>query len=146
MTLPNGAALIAGLDRAGHRLTEPRRRVAELIASQRGPFTAADLVRDARDRRFGIGRATVFRALDLLTELRLVERIDLPGGEHAYVPCEPVHHHHVICMRCGRATGIEDCGMAAVASEVARRSGYRVASHRLELFGTCPECQAAERR
>jgi len=136
-------ALVRGLDRAGHRLTEPRRSVADLIADRDGPFTAADLVAAARRRRLGIGRATIFRALDLFASLGLVERVDLPAGGHAYVACEPAHHHHVICVRCGRSTEVEDCGMTEVAAEVARRSGYRVASHRLEMFGTCPDCQSA---
>ena len=92
------------MDSAGYRLTEPRRAVAELIAAREGHFSAADLIDDARVRRLGIGRATVFRALDLLTELGVLERLDLPNGEHAYVPCEPVHHHHVVCSVCGRVT------------------------------------------
>jgi len=133
-------ALVDGLRRAGYRLTEPRRAVAELIGGRRGPFTAADLVAEARSHRPGVGRATIFRSLDLFATLNLVERVDLPNAGHAYLACEPAHHHHVICVRCGRSTEVEDCGMAEVAAEVARRSGYRVASHRLELFGTCPRC------
>ncbi len=137
--------LVEALDRAGYRLTAPRRQVAELIASHDGHFTAADLVADARQHRLGIGRATIFRALDLFATLKVVERVDLPNGEHAYVGCEPVHHHHVICTTCGRMTEVEDCGMRDVAREVARRSGYRVDTHRLELFGTCPDCLRAVR-
>ena len=62
--------LVAALDRAGYRLTEPRRAVAELIVAREGHFSAADLIDDARARRLDIGRATVFRALDLFTELQ----------------------------------------------------------------------------
>ena len=97
---------------------------------------------DAARRRPGIGRATVFRALELFAELGLVERLDLPSGEHAYVACEPAHHHHVVCSHCGRATEVDDCGMTEVAREVARRTGYRIDRHRLELFGVCPDCRA----
>jgi Fe2+ or Zn2+ uptake regulation protein len=134
---------LAALDQGGYRLTEPRRVVAQLVADQDGHFSAADLVAQARSRRLGIGRATVFRTLDVMSELGMVERIDLPNGEHAYVGCEPAHHHHVICSRCARTTKVEDCGMAAVAREVARRTGYRIDEHRLELFGLCPACQRA---
>jgi Fe2+ or Zn2+ uptake regulation protein len=137
--------LVDGLDRAGYRLTEPRRAVVGLIAGREGHFTAADLIADARDRRHGVGRATIFRSLDLLTELGLLERLDLPNGEHAYVACEPAHHHHVVCERCGHTAEVEDCGMSAVVQEVALRTGYAVDSHRLELFGVCPGCQAAAR-
>src|SRR3712207_8759004 len=85
--------LVRALDTAGYRLTEPRRAVADLIAGRRGHFTAADLVAEAKARRLDIGRATIFRALELFTELNLVERLDLPNGEHAYVECARAHHH-----------------------------------------------------
>ncbi len=133
--------LVTALDRAGYRLTEPRRAVAELITRRDGHFTAADLIDEARDRRLGIGRATIFRALELFTERNVLERRDLPTGEHAYVPCEPAHHHHVVCSRCGRTTEAEDHGLQAIVDEVARHTGYRIDDHRLELYGLCPTCQ-----
>jgi Fe2+ or Zn2+ uptake regulation protein len=132
---------VSTLERSGHRVTEPRTLVADLIANQGGHFTAADLLERARDRRLRLGRATVFRALELFTELGALERIDLPSGEHAYVICEPAeHHHHVVCSRCGRSTGVEDAGLQGVVDEIARRTGYRIDTHRLELFGLCPTC------
>ena len=136
-------ALVAALDDAGYRLTEPRRTVAGLIASREGHFTAADLADDARRRRLRIGRATIFRALDVFADLRLVERIDLPDGDHAYVGCDPVHHHHAICTRCGRSQDIDDLGLNDVLAEVGDRLEFTVTSHRLELFGRCAACRAA---
>jgi Fur family transcriptional regulator, ferric uptake regulator len=138
--------LTNALDEAGYYVTEPRRVVAEMVAERGDHFTALDLVGEAKRRRLGVGRATVFRALELFEELGLVERLDLPTGEHAYVVCEPTHHHHVICQRCGRGTEIEDCGMEAVTREIQARTGYVVDSHRIELFGLCPECAAKEHR
>jgi Fe2+ or Zn2+ uptake regulation protein len=134
--------LLNALSDAGVRQTEPRRAVAELIAARGSHFTARELVDDAAGRRLAIGRATVFRALELFADLGFVERLDLPSGEHAYVACEPEHHHHLVCSRCGRSTEVEDCGMTEVAREVARRTGYRIERHRLELFGVCPDCQS----
>ena len=139
---PDPNPIVDALDLAGYRLTGPRRAVADLIAEQTGHFTASDLEGVVRDRRLGISRATLFRALDLLTELGVVERLDLPTGEHAYVPCARAHHHHVICSRCGRTAEAEDCGVAEAVAEIARRTGYRIESHRLELFGLCRHCQA----
>jgi len=129
------------LEEAGERLTEPRRAVAELVAGRDGHFTAAELVEDARERDPGIGRATIFRALDLFASLGLVERVDLPGGEHAYVACESVHHHHAICTGCGRSLDVDDVGLAEVLSRIGARSGFAVTTHRLEIFGLCAACQ-----
>jgi Fur family transcriptional regulator, ferric uptake regulator len=136
--------LVTALDRAGYRVTEPRRAVAALIAGRDGHFTAADLVAEARRQRLAIGRATIFRALDVLLELGAVERIDLPTGEHAYVGCEPAHHHHVVCSRCGRTSEIGDAGLRAFVEEVGRRTGYAIDTHRVELFGLCPSCSSAD--
>jgi Fe2+ or Zn2+ uptake regulation protein len=137
------AHLVATLDRAGYRLTEPRRAVADLVAGRTGHFPAAELVADARSRRLPIGRATVFRALDVFTSLGLVERVDLPDGGHAYVACEAAHHHHAICTACGRSLDVTDHGLADVLGEIGQRSGFRVTAHRLEIFGLCAACAAA---
>ena len=134
--------IVEAMDAAGYRLTEPRRAVAELIAAREGHFTAADLIEDAQLRRLGIGRATIFRVLDLLTELEVLERVGLPSGEHAYVPCRPRrHHHHIICERCGRVTDVGDQGLVSAVEDIERRTGWRIASHRLELYGRCPHCR-----
>jgi Fur family ferric uptake transcriptional regulator len=125
------------------RTTAPRRAIAELIARRSGHFTAAELLADARDGRIAVGRATVFRTLDLLAARGALERIDLPSGEHAYVACAPrVHHHHVVCRRCGRSVEVVDSGLQEVVRQIGARSGYVIESHRLELFGLCPECRA----
>ena len=135
-------ALLTAIDRAGYRLTAPRRVVAEAVAGRDGHFSAADLVADARRREPGIGRATIFRALDLLASLNLVERLDLPAGDHAYVACDASHHHHAICTGCGRSLDIDDRGLSDVLSAIGAGSGFRVSGHRLEVFGTCASCAA----
>lgn len=135
--------LVEALGRAGYRLTEPRRAVADLVAAHEGHFTAAELVAGARLADPGIGRATIFRALDLFTSLNLVERVDLPGGDHAYVACEAVHHHHAICTGCGRSLDVDDRGLPDTLAAVGRRTGFRVTAHRLEIFGLCAACQVS---
>jgi Fur family transcriptional regulator, ferric uptake regulator len=137
--------VIGALEQAGYRMTAPRRALAGLVAGREGHFTADDLLDTARRRRLGLGRATIFRALDVLTELGLIERLDLPSGEHAFVACEPAHHHHIVCSSCGRSTGVADHGLERVADAIGRETGYRVETHRLELFGLCPDCQRAQR-
>ncbi len=139
--------IVSALDGAGYRLTAPRRAVATLVAERTSHFTADELVTAARRRRLGVGRATVFRALELFVDLGLVERLDLPSGEHAYVGCVPgsSHHHHIVCSECGRATDVDGCGLQAAVEEAARSTGYEVTHHRLELFGVCPDCLARPR-
>lgn len=131
----------AALADAGYRLTSTRRTIAGLIAERDGPFTAADLVAESRARRLHIGRATIFRTLDVLADVGSVERLDLPTGEHAYISCEPSHHHHVVCSDCGASREIDDLGWRSIVRDIERRTGYRIDDHRLELFGRCPACR-----
>jgi Fur family ferric uptake transcriptional regulator len=140
--MPTTEMLLGAFDAAGYRLTEPRRVVARLIGEQPGHFTADELLASARRGRTRVGRATIFRSIDILTNLGYVERLDLPSGEHALIACEPVHHHHVVCSSCGRSIDVPDSGFAAALRDVATRSGYRIESHRLEVFGLCPACGA----
>lgn len=134
--------LVEAMGEAGYRVTEPRRVIAELVAARDGHFTAADLIDEVRLRSLDIGRATVFRSLDLFTELELLERIDLPTGEHAYVACEPqAHHHHIVCEGCGTVSEVDEQGLAAAMDRIERRTGWQVQTHRLELYGRCPNCR-----
>jgi Fe2+ or Zn2+ uptake regulation protein len=133
--------LLDALESAGERLTRPRRAVAQLIDDRAAHFTAADLLDDARARRVSLGRATIFRTLDLFSEMGLLERLDLPSGEHAYVVCAPRHHHHVICSRCGRTSEVADLGLKNVLDDAAAQTGYHIDDHRLELYGLCPACR-----
>ena len=134
--MPDTRAVLGAFRDAGYRITGPRRVLARLIGEEQGHFTADDLVARSRAGRLGLGRATIFRSLDVLAGLGVVERLDLPSGEHAFVGCEPSHHHHLVCSVCGSSTDVADSGLADLVAEVGRRSGYRIETHRLELFGT----------
>ena len=137
----DAGTILGAFEAAGYRLTSPRRALARLVASREGHFSADELLTESRRARLGVTRATIFRSLDVLADLGVVERLDLPTGEHAFVACEPAHHHHIVCSSCGRSAGVADHGLEAVADAIGRETGYRVDTHRLELFGRCPECQ-----
>lgn len=139
------AAILQTLDRAGYQITRPRRTMAEIIASHEGRFTADDLVGEASRARPRVGRATVFRSLEIFESLHLVERVHLVRSVHAYVACDPGrHHHHLICEMCERSIPIGDVDIDPVTKAIEERTGYRVDSHLLELFGLCPACRAGQ--
>jgi Fur family ferric uptake transcriptional regulator len=142
--MPDTNDIATALAAAGYRMTSPRKALAQVIAGQVGLFTAEKLQADAASQRLKVGRATVFRALELLADVGIVERLDMPTGEHAFVVCEPAHHHHVVCSSCGRSTGASDHGLERVAAAIGAETGYRIETHRLELFGLCPDCQRKE--
>lgn len=137
--------IVRTFERAGYQATPSRRLVAELVAGRSGPFSAAELLDAARDRRAQVGRATIFRALEVLSSLHVVERLVMPDGSTGYVACGPdAHHHHLVCTACGRGVDVADGDLGRLVDDIGRRNGYRIESHRLELFGLCSECRGTE--
>ncbi len=129
----------------GYRPTEPRRTVVDEILGRRTPFTSAELWEAIQEKAPGVGRATVFRTLDLMGKLGVVQRIhrDAEDGRcHAYLACDETHHHHLICNVCGRVTDFkEGRELEGLVREIEKRTAFRVEGHRLELLGICPQCQ-----
>jgi Fur family ferric uptake transcriptional regulator len=134
------------LDREGYRLTGPRRTVLEEVVRRDVPFTSAELLTTVQQQAPTIGRATVFRTLDLLARMGVVQRIheDAEGGRcHMYLACDAGHHHHLICQGCGAVADFaEDAALEALMRVVEQQTAYRIEGHRLELVGRCPACQA----
>src|SRR5437773_12434951 len=150
MGISNTSYLVERLERAGYRLTEPRRAVLAALAGRQTPFTSGELWLTVHARTPTVGRATVFRTLDLLTRLGLVQRIheDADDGRcHTFLACAAGHHHHLICENCGMVADFsEDRALDALVREVERRTAFRVEGHRLELLGRCPACQTKQDR
>ncbi len=128
------------LDAQGLRRTVPRRTILEVVAGIGRPFTSTELTERVATRDPGIGRASVFRLLQLLRGCGLVERLHGPGAELYTLCLRAGHHHHVTCTACGRTEAfmLEDDDAVARAVE---RLGYRMEHHVLQAFGVCPACQ-----
>ncbi len=137
----DATALVSALNDSGLKLTQPRRLIADIIARHDNHFTALQIFEEARQQDPLIGRATVFRTLDLLVVLGAVERVHLPDGSDAYVVGNLAeHHHHLICSRCGKVVDFTDCSLGKQLTRVAARAGFRPDNHRLEIYGECNDC------
>jgi Fur family ferric uptake transcriptional regulator len=128
----------------GQRMTEPRRQVVEAAQKRDGPFTADDLLQELRDSGADVGRATIFRTLDLLVQHGVLDRLHQPQGCHRYVVALDAerHHHHLICSDCGTVVQFEECNVGPLLTELGRQNGFRISGHWLEVFGTCAACQS----
>lgn len=126
------------LSRIGCRLTGPRQAILEVIAGRDAPFTAEELVDALRGQ--GIGRATVFRTIDLLAEMDLLHRIHGVGC-HMYTACPPGHHHHLVCSSCGRTVNVDLCGLEEQMAALARETNFAIDRHYLEFSGRCSTCR-----
>ncbi len=131
------------LDAQGLRHTLPRRTILEVVAAMGHPFTPSELTEQVAQRDPHIGRASVFRLLQLLRGCGLVERLHGPDGELYTLCLATEHHHHVTCTVCGRTATFSLEDDAAVGRAV-ERIGYRMDHHVLQVFGVCPACRDQE--
>lgn len=126
----------------GYSITGQRRSLVELVVSRPTHFTADELLRDLRDGGVKVGRATVFRTLDLLERMGYVGRVR-DGDRMVYTACDlHGHHHHLVCSQCGRVLHLEGCPVSGLLEELQSRTGYRIQHHSLEVAGICPACQS----
>jgi Fur family ferric uptake transcriptional regulator len=139
-TKPDGEWSEIARDRiaaAGLRRSLPRQRVIDLLADQDCALTALEI--DAK--LDGVGRATVYRAIEQLEELGLVQKVDLGGSAHGYEKLEPSghHHHHIVCDDCGKVEPFEDEALEEAIHDI-HRKGFELKAHEVTLHGHCQDC------
>ena len=110
----------------------------DTLRDARGPLSAQDL--HAKLGRT-VGLATVYRTLQGLVDAGQVDVFRRDSGEALFRLCNPVHHHHLVCDRCGRVEEIDACEVEPWAAEVARRRGFSITGHQADIFGRCPSCR-----
>lgn len=130
---------------AGHRSGGARRAVIESLADQSCCRSAQEIFDQLRADGRRVGIASVYRVLDLLVSLGVVQRLDLGGGTARYEPALPggEHHHHLVCTDCGEVRPFEDPRLESALEHTATGSDYTVVGHDVVLRGRCPGCRAA---
>jgi Fur family ferric uptake transcriptional regulator len=148
MTLsPERRALFDELTSKGIRLTAQRRALIEVIQEARDHLDAGSLLELARKREPNIDRATVYRTIELLKKLRLIDELDLmhlEGEKHYYEVKTKRDHIHLACFRCGRIQEFTSPLFERLKAEISHAAGFAIRLTRLEVGGTCRNCAAAQ--
>ncbi len=138
---PTSEEMAQSLEALGHRLTEPRRLLLDLLAGRRSHFTADEIWQEGRRQGLFTGRATVFRTLELLAQVGLLDRIHGEDGSRRYAVCEAGHHHHLVCKACGAVVPLGKCVVAPHLQALAREFNFQIEGHHLEFYGRCEQCR-----
>lgn len=138
---PHVPGWLEQLQNNGYRLTAPRQAVVEIIASSQRVLSPLEVYELARKRYPKIGLVTVYRTVEKLEELGMIQRVHQPTGCHAFVAASNGHEHMIICQSCGRVEFFSGDHMEPLMKTVSKESGYQVHDHWLQLFGFCGECQ-----
>jgi Fur family transcriptional regulator, ferric uptake regulator len=131
------------LSDAGFRTGGGRKQVVELLGRQDCALTALEI----DERLPEVGRATVYRSLEQLDQLGLIQRVDVGGEAAGYerVDAGGHHHHHIVCRQCGRVIPFEDDSLEKAIRTLAKRADFTVSSHEVTLRGECASCERSSR-
>jgi len=127
-----------------YRFTPQRQAVLEALLEHAGEHLSAEDVHALVKREHpDIGLATVYRTLDLLSGLDMVQKIDLGDGRSRFELGDSGehYHHHLICVECGAVAEFDIDLLESLETLVAKRTGFKVLDHQVKLFGLCGECR-----
>lgn len=131
-----------GLRKRGHKLTPQRLAVMAVVQEAQEHLTPQQVLERAGEICTGLGLTTVYRTLDMLSELGFVRRVHSEGDCHSYVATSHGHRHALICQGCHRVVefpGGEN--LEPLIGRIEAKTGYRIDDHLLELSGLCPDCR-----
>jgi Fur family ferric uptake transcriptional regulator len=135
---------LEGLRRQGLRLTRPRRLILERLAENGAHASAEALYESLRGRR--LGRATVFRTLKLFTRLGIAKSEAPAAARRRFeVAAGKPHHDHMTCLRCGAVLEFSSPLIERLQRTEARRRGFMIQGHALEITGLCRRCSSRRR-
>lgn len=138
------------LKKKGLKVTNQRLLVLEVLAENRDRhMTAEDIYELVKEDYPEIGLATIYRTVQLLLEMQLVDRINLDDGCVRYEIGENTygdtngkhHHHHLICRDCGRVLSFRDDLLEGLERHIEEETGFHVQNHELKFFGQCSKCR-----
>jgi Fur family ferric uptake transcriptional regulator len=132
--------LAAKLKRAGYKLTEPRLAIVQVLEQEAKHLSPDEVLALGRQTCPNLSRATVYRTLDLLTELGLIRPIYLGDTSQRYVTAQG-GHHHLVCTDCKSAFEFEGCLADRLATDLSERFHFEIHSHLLEFYGLCHKCK-----
>lgn len=130
------------LRQRGYKLTPQRRAVLKTIAASQNHLSPAEIYDRVKQEHPGIGVVTVYRTLEILTELELICEVHTSSSSRSYLMRRPSqHHHHLICSECGTVVDFTDCELDELEKKLSQETGFEVEEHLLEFFGHCQNCQ-----
>ena len=130
---------------AGYRRGGARRAILDLLDEQPCALSAVE-IQDALSRRDrDVSRSSVYRVMEELEEIGLLQRVEIGQGMVRYEPVRsgPGHHHHLVCDRCGRLQPFTDAGLERAIRRLSERVPLRVSEHEIVIRGACETCAGA---
>ena len=125
----------------GYRLTQARRAVVSTLAKSERALSPTQIFDLARKYYPSLGLVSVYRTLETLDTLGLIQRVHQPDGCQTYIASSIGHQHLLICQQCGQTIFFDGDNLNPLVARVEKQSGFQITEHWLQLFGLCESCQ-----
>ena len=130
------------LRQSGFRITPQRRTILSTITRSHEHLTPAEIYKRMYDDHPDIGLVTIYRTLEILTEMELICELHAGGNCRSYTISAPQrHHHHLICSNCGKVVDFTGHNLDELERRLTKESGFRIDDHLLEFTGLCQACK-----
>jgi len=129
----------------GYRVTRARRAIIRVLLEDTGQLSPEELMHLARQKHANVGLVTVYRTLDLLSDMGYVRRVHTGDNCNGFAKVSLGHRHHLICRGCGKVVDFEGCDLTPMVTRVEQETGFVIDEHILELSGVCSACRARQR-
>ncbi len=135
------------LHSSDYRITPQRQTILKVfIENASKHLSAEEIYYLVKEKHPEVSLATVYRTLDLLAELGILQKMNFNDGRSRYEFTEQDnqhlhHHHHMICLRCGKVTEFEDILLDSLEDVIAKRTNFKIVDHHVKFFGFCENCR-----
>jgi Fur family peroxide stress response transcriptional regulator len=133
------SAIINNLRKMGYKATSQRIAICRLVLSSREHPTAQEIYRDVKRAHPTVSLATVYKTLQVLKELRLIQEMPLPQNEMRF-DSNLSPHLNAVCLQCETVTDVRDQSLSNVVSRAASKTKFKVTGQRFDLYGICDKC------
>lgn len=128
------------LKEKGFKITKQRLQIFREIVSREGHFEIEDFVHRLRSRNIRVSRATVYRTLNILKDIGLINEVVKFGNKTYYEVGTKEHHDHLICLNCGKFIEFHEDAIEEIQNKVCAKFNFTPMYHRLEIYGICEDC------
>ncbi len=136
--------IITKLREKKYRITPQRLAILKILAFSKEHPSVEKIYEQVKIDFPTTSLATVYKTLIVMKEIGEVLEIGLSDGSNRYDGKKPYPHPHLICTKCKKILDADIANLRDMTQELARDTGFKIVSHRLDFFGTCPECQKKE--
>ncbi len=132
------------LKQNGYRLTPSRQAVVEILAASEKVLDPQMVFDQARKEHPALGLMSVYRTIEKLEQLGLIQKVHQPDGCHAYIAAPEGHQHLLLCLGCGNVEYFKGDNLDSLFKGIGIEKNYQIQDHWLQLFGFCKKCKRSD--